>query len=247
MSILVYVDSEHGVAKAISWEIMAKARELAAQVGLPVVALVVSEKAGGLAREAITYGADRVLVAEGEAYGQYRTLVYAAAFKAAIAEAAAEIILLGNSAPVRDFAAMVACELGIGLAADCQEVALEDGNLKVMRPVFSGNILADMIFQGKPQMVTVRNRSFAPAAADAARQGEIVPLAVDLGAATEREQIVGFEPAQQTEMALENAAVIVSGGRGVKSEEGFAAIRELAKVLNAGIGASRAAVDAGWI
>jgi electron transfer flavoprotein alpha subunit len=118
--------------------------------------------------------------------------------------------------------------------------------LKATRPVYSGNMLATMLFEGKPQMATIRNRTFAMPAPAAGRQGEIAGLAVEL-AGTEREQVVGFEPVQQTELALENAAVIVSGGRGVKGPEGFEPIRALAKTLNAAIGASRAAVDAGWI
>jgi electron transfer flavoprotein alpha subunit len=226
---------------------MGKARALAGQLGQPVIGLVVGDELGGMPQEAIAYGADQVLVAEGPAFAPYRTLAYGAALKAAIEQAGPEIILASNSAPVRDFVALVACELGIGLGVDCQDVQLDAaGNLKVVRPVYSGNILATVVFHGKPQMATIRNRSFPLPERDLARKGEIIPLNVPVADA-EREQIVAFEPAQQTAVSLENAGIVVSGGRGVKGPEGFEPIRQLAEVLGAAVGASRAAVDAGWI
>ncbi len=248
MSILVYVDHLAGTAKQTSWEIMGKARELASKSSQPVVALIVGAQAGSLAADAIAYGADKALVAEGPAFEQFRAAMYAAALKAAIAVEKPSIILMSHGVGVRDIAALAACDLHIGLAADCQNLEMDSaGNLQVVRPVYSGNILATVVLQGKPQMATVRNRSFPMPERDAARTGEIVKLDVDTAAVESREQVVGFEPAQQAAVALENAAVIVSGGRGVKGPEGFAPIRQLADVLGGAVGASRAAVDAGWI
>jgi electron transfer flavoprotein alpha subunit len=248
MSILVYVDHRGGVAKQTSWEITGKARELANKLGEPVVALVVGDQVGDLAADAIAYGADQVLVAEDKAFDSFRALAYAAALKAAIAEAKPGMILMNHGVGVRDVAALVACDLNIGLAADCQDLSLDPAeNLQVIRPIYSGNILATVVLQGRPQMATVRNRSFPLPERDAARKGEVLKLAVPVADAVQREQIVGFEPAQQAAVALENAAVIVSGGRGVKGPEGFEPIRELAQTLGGAVGASRAAVDAGWI
>ncbi len=248
MSILVYVDHLRGTAKQTSWEIMGKARELAGKLGQPVAALIVGEQAGSLAADAIAYGADKVLVAEGPAFEQFRAAMYAAALKAAIASEKPDIILMSHGVGVRDVAALVACDLHIGLAADCQNLEMDAaGNLQVVRPVYSGNILATVVLQGKPQMATVRNRSFPMPERAATRTGETVKLNVDTAAVESREQIVSFEPVQQAAVALENAAIIVSGGRGVKGPEGFAPIRQLADVLGGAVGASRAAVDAGWI
>jgi electron transfer flavoprotein alpha subunit len=247
MSILVYVDHLRGTAKQTSWEIMGKARDLADQLGQPVAAVVAGDRLGNLAREAIDYGADKVLVAEGPEFEQFRAFAYAAAMRAAIEQSEPDIILMSNSVGVRDVAAMVACELGIGLASDCLDLKLDDGgNLVAVRPVYSGNILATVEFKGKPQFATVRNRSFPMPEPDASRTGEVESLEVPLGD-TNREQVVGFEPVQQADVALENAAVVVSGGRGVKGPEGFEPLRQLAKVLGGAVGASRAAVDAGWI
>jgi electron transfer flavoprotein alpha subunit len=149
---------------------------------------------------------------------------------------------------MRDMSALVACQMGMGLAADCQDLQLDAaGNLQAVRPVYSGNILATVTFAARPQMATVRARSFPMPERNASRTGETVKLAVSLGDTAQREQVVNFEPAQQADVPLENAGVVVSGGRGVKGPEGFEPIRKLAKVLGGAVGASRAAVDAGWI
>ncbi len=248
MSILVYIDQVNGVAKQTSWEIMGKARELANQLDVPLAALLIGGELGNLPDEAIAYGADRVLMAGGPAYAEFHALAYTAALKAAIGQVDPRIILASNTVGVRDVAALAACDLGIGLAVDCQDLSLDkDGNLQVTRPVYSGNILATVVYRGRPQMATVRGRSFPLPDRDPARSGAKAGLEIPAAAGVEREQILGFEPAQQAEVALENAAVVVAGGRGVKGPEGFEAIRELAGLLGGAIGSTRAAVDAGWI
>ena len=160
-SILVYVDHFGGAAKPVSWEILGKARELAGKLGVPVMAFVAGQNLGGVAAEAIAYGADKVLVADGPAFAQFNAQALAAAFKAAIEAAQPRIILVPATAGARDVAALVACELNIGMAADCQGLDLDGaGNLLAERPVFSGNIITTVVFNGPVQMATVRARSF---------------------------------------------------------------------------------------
>ena len=248
-SILVYIDHFGGAAKPVSWEIIGKARELAGQLGATVVAFVAGQNVGGVAAEAIACGADKVLVADGLAFAQFNAQAFAAAFKTAIEVAQPHIILVPATAGARDVAALVACALNIGLAAECQGLDLDAaGNLLAERPVFSGNIVTTVVFNGPVQMATVRGRSFPLPAADAGRTGEIVTLAVSVPTgALAAEEVLGFEFTETGELAVENAGIIVSGGRGVKGPEGFGPIRDLAKVLGGAVGASRAAVDAGWI
>jgi len=248
MSILVYVDHFQGAAKPISWEIMGKARELADRRSVPVIALVAGQNVGNLAADAIAYGADKVLVADAPAFASFNAQAFTAALKAAIAAARPNIVLVPATAGARDVAALAACELNIGLAAECQALDLDAaGNLLADRPVFSGNILATVVFNSPVQMATVRGRSFPLPARDAGRTGEIVPLAVSLNGLAGAEEILSFDVTETGELAVENAGIIVSGGRGVKGAEGFAPVRELAKTLGGAVGASRAAVDAGWI
>jgi electron transfer flavoprotein alpha subunit len=227
---------------------MGKAREFASQLGCPVVALIVGHDLNGLASEAIAFGADRVLIADDRAFAQFRAGAFAAALKAAIRTAEPRLILAPATSGARDPAALAACALGIGLASECQGLTLdEDGKMLAERAVFGGNIVTTVAFAGHPQMATVRPRTFPLPSPDASRSGEIVPLAVDLSELEEREEILVVETPEAGEISVETANIIVAGGRGVKGPEGFAPIRELAGVLGAAVGASRAVVDAGWI
>jgi electron transfer flavoprotein alpha subunit len=248
MSILVYIDHFQGAAKPASWEIMGKARELAGRLGVPVVALAVGQGVGNLAAEAFAYGADRVLVADAAAFAQFNAQAFAAALKAAIAAAKPRIVLAPATSGARDVVALVACELNLGLATECQALDLDaGGNLVADRPVFSGNIVTTVVFNSPVQVATVRGRSYPLPGRDVGRSGETVPLAVSLDGPAGAEEVVSFDVTETGELAVENASVIVSGGRGVKGPEGFAPVRALAKVLGGAVGASRAAVDAGWI
>jgi electron transfer flavoprotein alpha subunit len=160
----------------------------------------------------------------------------------------ARIILVPAVAGARDVAALAACARNIGLASDCQNLSLDgEGNLVAERPVYSGNVIATVVFRTRPQMATVRPRSFTVPAREAKRNGEIIELDVSLSALAASEEVLSFETTQAGETSVDTASVIVSGGRGVKGPEGFAPLRDLAEVLGAALGASRAAVDAGWI
>jgi electron transfer flavoprotein alpha subunit len=213
-----------------------------------VVGFVGGWQVRAVAQDAIAYGADRVLVVDDPAFEPFRAYAAAQAFKAAIAAARPRIILAPSVAGVRDAAALAACQLHIGLAADCQALDLDaDGNLLAVRPVFSGNILTTVVFKARPQMATVRGRSFPLPTKNETRTGEVAPLAVALDELAAQEEVLGFEAPEVGELGVENAGIIVSGGRGVKGPEGFAPIRDLAKTLGGAVGASRAAVDAGWI
>jgi len=247
-SVLVYVDHVQGAPRPVSWELMGKAREFASRLAGPVVALVVGHQVSDLASEAIAFGADRVLIADDTAFAQYRAGACAAALKAAIQAAEPRLILVPATSGARDAAALAACALGIGLASDCQGLAMDqDGNLLADRPVFGGNIITTIAFSGHPQMATVRPRTFPLPSPDTTRSLEFAPLAVDLGEVGEWEEVLSVETPEAGEVGVDTANIIVAGGRGVKGPEGFTPIRELAEVLGAAVGASRAVVDAGWI
>ena len=248
MSILVYVDHIQGIAKPTSWEIMGKARELAEKLGVAVVALVAGQGVSGLAADAIAFGADRVLLVDEPEFALFRTHAYAAALKAAIGAVSPRIILVPATAGARDVAALVAAELNIGLAAESQAVNLDAaGKLTADRPVFAGSIITTVTFRDAVQMATIRGRSFSLPERDATRVGETTPLAVPLDGLVSAEEVLAMEVTETGELGVENAGIIVSGGRGVKGPEGFEPIRQLAKTLGGAVGASRAAVDAGWI
>jgi len=248
MSILVYVDQFGGQAKLVSWEVLGKAREFGDTLGVPVVAVVAGQNISRIAQEAISYGADRVLVADAPAFAAYRTGAYAAALRAAIDAVHPRIILAPAVVGAREVAALAAAQARLGMAADAQEISLgADGKLQAERPIYSGNILTTVTFRDAVQMATVRSRSYPLPAADAGRTGEVVPLAVDLSGPAAGEEILEFESAGTGDVDLQNASIIVAGGRGVKGPEGFEPLRELAEVLGGAVGASRAATDGGWV
>ena len=248
MSVLVYVDQYQGTAKPVSWEMLGKARELAGKVGGDVSAVVIGQNVDAVAQEAVRYGADRVLVVDGPEFAQYRNAAYAAAFAAAIDAVKPQIILAPATTGARDVAAMAAAMRNIGLAAEVTGLEVgADGRLLAERPVYSGNIIATIVFNGPAQMATVRVRSFPLPEPDAGRAGQVEPLPVTLSGAALAEEVVGFEGMETGELDVQNAGIVVAGGRGVKGPEGFEPVRKLARVLGGAVGASRAAVDAGWI
>jgi len=245
-NILTFIDHQHGVADAISWEVMAMARNLADASGAQVVAFVLGDNVGKLAQDAIHYGADKAVVVDNPALKDYRLEAYGPALAELAGQAEAAIFLLGGSDKGRELAPFVAARLGVGLAADCVNLQLVDGNLQALRPALAGNLMAKITFgPAKPQMATLRRRVYPALEADAARSGEVTPASVNLGDL--KTQVLGYEAAEG-EVSLNDASIIVSGGRGVAGPEGFeTTIQPLADVLGAAMGASRAAVDAGWI
>jgi electron transfer flavoprotein alpha subunit len=245
----VWVEQFNGQASSISWEMMGQGRLLANQLGVSLTACVLGENARPLAEEAIAYGADRVFLAEDPTLRVYRTEPYSKILYALVREHRPEILLLGASSRGRDLAGSVATDLYTGLTADCTglEIDPETRLLRQTRPAYGGNIMATILTpHHRPQMATVRHRVFEVPARDPARQGQIVSVSVSLSENEIVTRVVDFI-VEEEEVNLADARIIVAGGRGVSGSEGFDPLRELAHVLNGAVGASRAAVDAGWI
>jgi electron transfer flavoprotein alpha subunit/NAD-dependent dihydropyrimidine dehydrogenase PreA subunit len=249
----VWVEQFNGQASSISWEMMGQGRRLADQLGVSLTACVLGENARPLAEEAIAYGADRVFLADDPTLRVYRTEPYSRILVDLVRgdqiAHRPEILLLGASSRGRDLAGSVATDLYTGLPADCTglEIDPETRLLRQTRPAYGGNIMATILTPyHRPQMATVRHRVFEVPARDPARQGQIVPVSVSLSESEIVTRVVDFI-VEEEEVNLADARIIVAGGRGVSGPEGFAPLRELAHVLNGAVGASRAAVDAGWI
>ena len=244
-----WVEQFNGQASSISWEMAGKARELADQLGTAVTACVLGQDVAGIAQEAIYYGADRAFLVDDPTLARYRTGPYAAVMADLVRSYRPEILIMGASSRGRDLAGSVATQLVTGLTADCTALDIDPETrlLRQTRPAFGGNIMATILCPNhRPQMATVRHRVFEVPPREGARQGQIVrerALLAEEGIAT---QVVDFI-VEEGDVNLADARIIVSGGRGVKGPEGFAPLRELAHVLGGAVGASRAAVDAGWI
>ncbi|MFQ5610652.1 MAG: electron transfer flavoprotein subunit alpha/FixB family protein [Anaerolineae bacterium] len=243
----VWIDQAGGEVDSIAWEATGLARQVAAELGGQVVALALGDGVDGLAQEAIQRGADRAVVVNDPSLDTFRVEPYAAALVNLVQEGQPAALIMGASLRGGELAPYVAARLGTGLATDCIEVIVEDGKLVATRPALVGNVIAKITFgQARPQMVTIRRRVFPAPEADASRSGEISSANPVLAEDSISTKVQGFEAAAG-EVSLTDAGIIVSGGRGVGGPEGFGPIKELADALGAAMGASRAAVDAGWI
>lgn len=249
MSVLVYVEQFNGKAAPVSWEVLGKARQMATEMGSKLAAVVIGNGVEAVAKEAISYGADVVHLVEDSSLAAFRLDPYAAVVEDLVKAHSPKIVLFPATARGRDLSAVVAADLGAGLAADCSDLSLVDGGLAAVRPVFSGNLLTTIRFTSPLQVASVRPRSFPAPAPDAGRTGEIKRSGAVTPATGIREEVKSFEVTATGEVSLTDAKIIVSGGRGVAKDPalGFKLVKELADVLGGAMGASRAAVDAGYI
>jgi electron transfer flavoprotein alpha subunit len=256
--IWVFIEHTDGLIADVSLELTGKARELADQLGYEVVGLLCGHNVDALAQDVIAHGADRVLLADDPELALYRTLTYA---RVAITEAKKrkpEIFLIGGTPNGRDFAPRVASALRCGLTADCTELQVGDYYVKKeektyenllfqIRPAFGGNLIATIVNpHTRPQMATVREGVMRKPAAEAARKGVVEKIAPAFEPGDLALEVLSRQIRKST-VKLKDATVIVAGGAGVDGAEEFALLRDLANLLGGEVGASRAAVDAGYI
>ena len=246
--IFVWVEQFKGQPATVSWEAIGTARRVADALGGSVIACLF----GGpgiepLAQEAISYGADTVLLAEDDTLVDFRVEPQAALLAKVVREAEPAAVIIGATFRGRELGPALAVELDTGCIADCTALELEDGQLVATRPIYAGKLLCKcLIPERRPQIFTTRVRAFVKPEPDAGRSGQVTRVEPVLAEDDIATKVTGFE---QTEggVSLADANIIVSGGRGVGGPEGFEPVRELAEVLRAAMGASRAAVDAGWV
>ena len=246
--IFVWVEQFKGQAAGASWEAIGAARQFADELGGSVIAcLFGGEGVEPLAQEAISYGADKVLLAEDATLADFRVEPYAALLAKVVRDAGPATVLIGATFRGRELGPTLAVELDTGCIADCTALELQDGQLVATRPIYAGKLLCKCVIpERRPQIVTIRVRAFPKLEPDAARSGEVARMEPVLAEDDIAVKVTGFKEVEGG-VSLTDAGIIVSGGRGVGGPEGYEPVRELAQVLGAALGASRAAVDAGWI
>ena len=242
--------NEDGSAKSVGLELLTPGRALAAKQGGKLVAVVIGSGVAAGVQAASRYGADQVIVVDGPEYGHYSTDAYTNALCVLAEKYGPTSMLIGATSNGRDLGPRVSCRLRTGLTADCTglDIDPESGNVAWTRPAFGGNLMATILCPNhRPQIGTVRPGVFKKGEAGEAK-AEIIKEDIRMAPENIRTQVLEVirEISDET-VDLESADIIVSGGRGVGGPEGFAPIRELAAALGATVGASRAAVDAGWI
>ena len=246
----VFVETEENEPKPVGFQLLAPGRELADKMGEKLVAVVIGGKVEEIAKEAIQYGADEAIIVEGDEYFNYSTDAFGIAMKTLADKYKPAACLIGATNNGRDLGPRMACDLLTGLTADCTglDFDTEERNMVWTRPAFGGNLMAMILCpENRPQLGTVRPGVFKKPEMDASRTGEIIKEEIHVAPEQIRTKI--RERVQEVAEAvnLEEAEIIVSGGRGVGSAEGFNIIREMADALDATVGASRAAVEAGFI
>jgi len=242
----VVAELKDGAARKITLEMLAEARRLADASSGDVAVVALGALASGEAEKLASHGADRILQVEGEALAGYAAETYAAGVVAAVERAKPDALWFGATAQGKDLAPRVAGRLRAGLASDCTGFELRGGDLLARRPIFAGKAFGTVAWSAKrPRLATIRPNTFAPLTPDPSRKAPVEK--VDLPAVKARSRVVGFEKSEGEMLDLTEANIIVSGGRAMQGPENFEILRKLCKVLGATLGASRAAVDAGWI
>ncbi len=243
-AILVVGEVADGALAPITAEMLGAARRLSD--GGTVGCALIGSGVQANAQDAIALGADEVLVVDDAQLADYNTDTYLQAMLAVNEQAAAPIALFGQTDMGRDLAPRLAFRLGTGVIMDTVELAIEGGRLHATRPCYGGNARAVNAVQSDPQIATVRAKSQDPAEADASRQGQTTAVAVAIDSAAVRVKVTDRQGAAAEGVRLEDADIVIAGGRGIGGPEQFDVIEELAGVLGAAIGASRAVCDLDW-
>ncbi len=249
-NVAVFIEQHEGVVAGVSYEMLGEGRKLADQLKEKLVAVLLGNNMQKNADELIKFGADRVVYYNSEKLANFQDDSYAQIVSEFVDAEKPAIVLAGASAIGRSFIPKVAARVWGGLTADCTklDIDVEKHLLLGTRPAFGGNLMATIICPDhRPQIATVRHKVMKAAIRDDHRTGEVIVHNVDAEALNIRTTIVDIVKEVESTVNITEADIIVSGGRGMGKPENMALVKELAEVLGAAVGASRAAVDAGWI
>jgi electron transfer flavoprotein alpha subunit len=240
--ILVVIETSAGLAREQSFELLAAARSL---TSAPVHAVVIGSDVADVAIIVASHGADIVHLADAPALVRYSTAGYATAIAAAIQASEPSVVLISGTTSGRDLAPYLAALRGEECLTDCTQIRLEDERVVGIRPVYQGKLIADVsIPAGSPTFVSLRAGAFGqPTESDA---GDVVELDLDLSSVPMPVEFVGLSQAKGGDAALDDADIVVAGGRGVGSAEQYQIILDLADALGGAVGATRAVTDLGW-
>jgi electron transfer flavoprotein alpha subunit len=249
--VYVFIQQVDNKVAGVSHELLGKAKELAAKMETEVTAVLLGSNVSGLCKDLAAYGADKIVMVDNRDLELYSTKPYAYAVCKVIEKYKPAVVLYGATAIGRDLAPRVAARVRTGLTADCTKLDVADDgtkNLRMTRPAFGGNIMATIICpEYRPQMATVRPgvmQKIKPI------EGASVPVdnyAVEIPASEKDVQILDVVKKESHKMDIQDAKILVSGGRGMGCPENFKMLQECADALGGTVSSSRACVDAGWV
>ncbi len=247
--VLVIGEAPGGQLGLTSREILAAGRRVADDLGEELAIGVFGDDVDATAQQALIHGADRVYAVTHPLLRDYQTELHLAAMEVLCRETQPRIVLMGRSNEGRDLAPRLAFRLGVGLAQDCLEVSVDSSQKRLLanRPVYGGNAVAVVSCDYTPQIAAIRPKVYEPLEPDPSRQGQVVSFPVELDASQAKSRVVELVQEEAEGVKLEDARIVVSGGRGLGGPEPFTDLETLAKLLGGAVGASRAAVDSGWV
>lgn len=244
--IWVFAEQREGQIKKVTYELLCAGRKIADGLGEELCAVLLGKGVAGLAAALGEYGADKVYVAESDALENYTTDGYTNVLAELVKQYEPSALLIGCTVLGRDLAAQVAQRVGTGLATDCTGLELENGQLTFTRPIYAGKAFVKSVCpEARPVMATIRPNVLPIDEPQAGRTAEVVAAPANTGDIRQVIKDIVRQVSERPE--LTEANIIVSGGRGMKGPENFKLLEDLADVLGAAVGASRAAVDAGWV
>jgi len=247
--VIIYGEVTEDKLSGITTELLGCGRKLADELGYKLCAVLIGSEVSSLAQEAIVFGADKVYVVDDPLLKDYQTDSYLQAMEKVTEQATPQIILLGQTSVGRDLAPRLSFRLNTAATMDCVDLAIDPESKRLLqtKPVFGGNALAIFTNDSNPQIATVRAKAMPPLEPDASRQGEVITVDAGIEPSTIRTKVLEKVPEEVEGIKLEDAKVVVGGGRGIGGAEGFKQLEELSRILRGTVGATRPPCDNGWV
>lgn len=247
--VMILAEAAEGKLVGITAELLGAGRKLADDLGEELSAVLVGDNVAGLTQEVIAAGADKVYVVEDALLKDYQSDSYTAVVARVATENPPKVLLLGQTSIGRDLGPRLSFRLNTAVSMDCVELEIDAASKQLLqtKPVYGGSARAIFTTDLMPQMATLRVKAGEPLTPDAGRSGEVVTVEAGLDAAAIRVNVVETVLEEVVGIKLEDASIVVSGGRGMGGPEGFKELEELGKALKAALGASRPPCDNGWV
>ena len=247
--VLILGDASGGELSSTTLELLAAGQKVAADLGEELSVALLGDTLDAAAQAAIARGAQKVYAVNHPLLADHQVDLHLTALEALCNDTSPRVVLVARTNEGRELAPRLAFRLGVGLAQDCLEVSVDTAEKKLLanRPVYGGNAIAVVSCDQTPQIAAIRPKAYEPAEADSSRRGEVISFPVELDASMALTHVVETVIEEAKGIKLEDAHIVISGGRGLGGPEPFAHLEELAKIMGGTVGASRAAVDSGWV
>jgi electron transfer flavoprotein alpha subunit len=247
--VAIYCETKGDKMLPIAVEGLGIGRKLADSLKQELAAVLVGSNIGSLAQQAIAQGADKVYVVDDPQLKDYQADAYVGVLVKVVSQVKPQVFIMGQTDYGRELAPRLAFRLGTAATMDCIDLAIDPESKRLLqtKPVYGGNAQAIITTETDPQVVTIRTKAFTALPPDASRKGEVVNIEAGLDAAAIRTKTLDRVVEEAAGIKIEDAQVVVAGGRGIGSADGFKQLDELAKLLKGAVGASRPPCDNGWI